>query len=87
MITGNIGVGHISGEVWQVTAPMGAATYSTPHRVEARELFGSDWVPFAGAGVGITTDVNKKLNLTVTAVGVEHLSGIYYGRIGGTYRF
>jgi len=83
MVTVHGGVGRVTGRAYRYQGPMGRPPTSV-EEVGARELFGSDWFPLVGAGVGVMGDLGRHLTWGVTAVGVEY-PGIYYGQVSLTY--
>ena len=85
MVTGHVGLGHMSGRASQSTGPIGGS----PTKVSAvgvDELFGSNWFPIVGGGVGLMGDFGQHWTYGLTAVGFEW-PGIYYGAITVTYWF
>ena len=79
-LTFNVGLGDGFGDAIRHTT----TSAGTPReRVGAKELLGSAWLPFAGAGLGISGKIGEKFVLTAT-VGGEY-PGVHYGRVVGTF--
>lgn len=79
-ITANLGVGAVSGSTDEVTYYGSTGVLIEGRRTQAREFLGRSIFPFAGAGVGVSSNIGRHMTLTVVAIGIE-APGPYYGGV------
>lgn len=78
----NLGAGHVTGLAFEFVGAAGTIPPSA-RTVGARELFGNDWLAFAGAGLGVAIDQGSNITWGITAVGLE-FPGRYFGKVSFT---
>ena len=83
MISLHAGVGRVNGSATQYVGPIGGSPTSHSE-VPAKEVFGSDWLAIAGAGVGFVGDLGRQMTYTVVLAGFDY-PGVYYGKLQLTY--